>query len=50
MDTITYLGHVVSYNLDDTSDIIRATKDMTRKANFAQSPHQVQEGRARRDA
>ena len=36
MDTITHLGHVLSYNLDDTSDIIRAMKDMTRKANFVQ--------------
>ena len=36
MDTITHLEHVLSYNLDDTSDIIRATKDMTRKANFVQ--------------
>ena len=36
MDTITHLGHVLSYNLDDTSDIIRATKDMTQKANFVQ--------------
>ena len=35
MDTITHLGHVLSYNLDDTSDIIRATKDMTRKAKCA---------------
>ena len=36
MDTITHLGHVLSYNLDDTSDIIRVMKDMTRKANFVQ--------------
>ena len=36
MDTITHLRHVLSYNLDDTSDIIMATKDMTRKANFVQ--------------
>ena len=33
VDTITHLGHVLSYNLDD---IIRATKDMTWKANFVQ--------------
>ena len=36
MDTITHLKHVLSYNLDDTSDIIRATKDITQKANFVQ--------------
>ena len=36
MDTITHLRHVLSYDLDDTSDIIRATKDMTQKVNFVQ--------------
>ena len=33
-DTVSHLGHLLSYNLDDTSDIIRATKDLNRTANF----------------
>ena len=33
-DSVTHLGHVLSYNLEDTSDIVRAAKEMTRKANF----------------
>ena len=30
---VTHLGHILSYNLDDKEDIIRAIKDMNRKAN-----------------
>ena len=33
-DTVMHLGHLLSYNLDDTPDIIRVTKDLNRKANF----------------
>ena len=33
-DTVSHLGHLLSYNLDDTPDIIRATKDLNRRANF----------------
>ena len=29
-----HLGHLLSYNLDNTPDIIRVTKDQNRKANF----------------
>ena len=30
-DTVMHLGHLLSYNLDDTPDIIRVTKDLNRK-------------------
>ena len=30
---VTHLGHILTYNLDDKPDIIRAVKDMNRKAN-----------------
>ena len=30
---VAHLGHVLSYNLDDTPDIIRAVRDMNRKVN-----------------
>ena len=33
-DTVMHLGHLLSYNLDDTPGIIRVTKDLNRKANF----------------
>ena len=33
-NTVMHLGHLLSYNLDDTPDIIRVTKDLNRKANF----------------
>ena len=33
-DTVMHLSHLLSYNLDDTLDIIRVTKDLNRKANF----------------
>ena len=33
-DTVMHLGHLLSYNLDDTPDIIRVTKDLNRKENF----------------
>ena len=29
-DTVMHLGHLLSYNLDDTPDIIRVTKDLNR--------------------
>ena len=31
-DTVMHLGHLLSYNLDDTPNIIRVTKDLNRKA------------------
>ena len=31
---VLHLGHLLSYNLDDTPDIIRVTKYLNRKANF----------------
>ena len=31
-DTVMHLGHLLSYNLDDTPDIIRVTKDLNGKA------------------
>ena len=33
LDEVTHLGHILSYNLDDKKDIIRAIKHMNRKAN-----------------
>ena len=33
-NTVMHLGHLLSYNLDDTPDIIRVTKDLNRNANF----------------
>ena len=33
VDQVTHLGHILHYNLDDKHDIIRATKDLHRKAN-----------------
>ena len=33
IDEVTHLGHILSYNLDDKQDIIRAIKDMNRKDN-----------------
>ena len=33
MNEVAHLGHVLSYNLDDTPDIIRAVRDMNRKVN-----------------
>ena len=32
-DVITHLGHILTSNLNDTEDIVRAIKDMNRKAN-----------------
>ena len=29
-----HLGHILQYNLNDEADIIRATKDLLRKANY----------------
>ena len=29
-----HLGHLLSFNLDDTPDIIRVIKDLNQKANF----------------
>ena len=33
-DTVMHLGDLLSYNVDDTPDIIRVTKDLNRKANL----------------
>ena len=33
MDEIKHLGHILNYNLDDGPDIIRALKDLNKKAN-----------------
>ena len=30
---VTHLGHVLSYNLDDTPDIVRAVRDINRRVN-----------------
>ena len=32
-DEVTHLGHILSYDLDDREDILRAIKDINRKAN-----------------
>ena len=32
-DQVVHLGHVLTSNIDDIADIMRATKDMNRKAN-----------------
>ena len=32
-DSMTHLGHLLSYNLNDKDDIIRVVKDLNRKAN-----------------
>ena len=29
-----HLGHILQYNINDEVDIIRATKDLLRKANY----------------
>ena len=33
-DKVTHLGHTLSYNLCDRDDIVKATKDLNRKANY----------------
>ena len=33
MDTVTHLGHILSYGLDDSEDTVRCSRDMIRKAN-----------------
>ena len=33
-NNVTHLGHLLSFNVKDESDIIRATKDLIRKANY----------------
>ena len=33
-DEISHLGHILSFNLRDKNDILRATKDPNRKANY----------------
>ena len=33
-DEVTHLGHILIYNLQDKKDIIWATKDLNRKANY----------------
>ena len=32
-DTVLHLGHLISFDLNDQEDIVRATKDINRKAN-----------------
>ena len=32
-DEVKHLGHILSYNLEDNADIVRAVKDMSRMAN-----------------
>ena len=32
--TVSHLGHILTFNLHDKDDIIRATKDLNRKANY----------------
>ena len=34
LDIVMHVGRLLSYNLDDTPDIIRVTKHLNRKANF----------------
>ena len=36
-DEVCHLGHILTYNLHDKNDIIRATKDFNRKSNFVLS-------------
>lgn len=33
-DEVSHLGHILTYNLCDKSDILCATKDLNRKANY----------------
>ena len=33
MDQVVHLGHILTNDLDDTVDILRAVKDLNRKAN-----------------
>ena len=33
-DKVTHLGHTLSYNLCERDDIVKATKDLNRKANY----------------
>ena len=33
-DKVSHLGHILTFNLHDKDDIIRATKDLNRKANY----------------
>ena len=33
MDQVIHLGHILTDDLDDTADILRAVKDLNRKAN-----------------
>ena len=37
-NNVTHLGHLLSFNVKDESDIIRATKDLIRKASFVYFP------------
>ena len=34
VDTVTHLGHILRFDLDDGDDIIRCTREMVRKANY----------------
>ena len=36
-DSVTHLGHVIHYSLDDSADIRRATLEMCKKANIVLS-------------
>ena len=33
-DKVTYLGHILQSDLNDDADILRATKELIKKANF----------------
>ena len=33
VEEVSHLGHILAYNLDDKQDIIRAIKELNRKAN-----------------
>ena len=37
-NNVIHLGHLLSFNVKDESDIIRATKDLIRKASFVYFP------------
>ena len=33
-DEVSHLGHILTFNLRDKNDTIRATKDLNRKSNY----------------
>ena len=38
VEEVSHLGHILAYNLDDKQDIIRAIKELNRKANSSLDP------------